>query len=235
MLRATARVHISCDGRALGRILATAMPERVAGRGPRRRSVPSPGRRPGATRGWRGRSGGSARRLPALLAPLPSGTGRHPAVRAGGHAAPGSRRSTTASAGSHRTATTRSVVPGDRVPPGAVVQRHRQPARRLHRHRAGRRVHLGGEQLLLPAHAVAQRSGQRPGQRGGVPAGRRDRRALVRHPGPIRADDALHGAARRRAARPSSTSAVASPPTSPWAWRTTPPVKLGAAPGDQPG
>src|SRR3954469_9702411 len=27
MLRATARVHISCDGRALGRILATAMPE----------------------------------------------------------------------------------------------------------------------------------------------------------------------------------------------------------------
>jgi cyclic beta-1,2-glucan synthetase len=30
MLRATARVHISCDGRALGRILATAMPEDLA-------------------------------------------------------------------------------------------------------------------------------------------------------------------------------------------------------------
>ena len=44
MLRATARVHISCDGRALGRILATAMPEES----PPEDDRGVPGRPPGA-------------------------------------------------------------------------------------------------------------------------------------------------------------------------------------------
>ena len=71
--------------------------------------------------------------------------------------------STTASAARPRTATTRSGCDGDRLPPAPWANVIANPPRRLPGHRAGRRVHLGREQLLLPAHALAQRSGERPG------------------------------------------------------------------------
>ena len=106
---------------------------------------------------------------------------------------------------------------------GAVGQRDRQSARRLRGDRAGRRVHLGGEQLLLPAHALAQRSGERPGERGGVPAGRRDGRALVARRrdrcGPTQAFTVRHGAGNIHA---SPRSTAGSRPSSRWAWPRTP-------------
>ena len=75
--------------------------------------------------------------------------------------------------------------PGQRRPcaAGALGQRHRQSARRLRRQRARSRVHLGREQPLLPAHALAQRPGERSRERGALPARRGDGRGLERHAG----------------------------------------------------
>ena len=55
---------------------------------------------------------------------------------------------------------------------GTVGERHRESARRILRHGARRRVHVGGEQLLLSAHPVVQRPSERSLRRGALPAGR---------------------------------------------------------------
>ena len=70
MLRATARVHIACDGRSLGRILATAMPDEAAGR----RGATCPRPRPARPERSDSRVVRVVKqigaRLPELLAPL---------------------------------------------------------------------------------------------------------------------------------------------------------------------
>ena len=108
MLRATARVHIPCDGRSLGKILATAVPDElptddlddlpVIPRAPAR----SDSR---VSRAVRRISAG----IPALLAPLtaPISVFR-PIADQGLRARPGSWRWTTASAASPTRVTTRS-------------------------------------------------------------------------------------------------------------------------------
>ena len=106
---------------------------------------------------------------------------------------------------------------------GAVGERHRQPERRLLRHGARRRIRLGGEQLLLSAHAVAQRSGVRSVRRSALPARRRQRqRCGRRRPAAPAVAIGERGrrlrhrtpCARARDRRASRTSATASPPSS---------------------
>jgi cyclic beta-1,2-glucan synthetase len=77
-------------------------------------------------------------------------------------------------------------VQGDLAAAGALVERRRQPARRVRGHRARRRLHLGREQLLLPAHPLAQRPGQRPRHRGALPARRGDGELWSATPAPVR-------------------------------------------------
>ena len=81
----------------------------------------------------------------------------------------------TGSAASRATADTRCEIGGRSSAAGAVGEHHREPERRLLRHRTRRRIHVGGEQLLLSAHAVVQRSGERSVRRGALSARRRER------------------------------------------------------------
>jgi len=143
MLRATARLHLECDGRSLGRILAARLaPDEPAGEGEPDPVVVRPPER---------------RVVPALRQRL-RGIDRGGRLRGARARRPGSA--------------------------GAMGQRGGQPPRRLPGHRARRRLHLGGEQLLLPPHPLAQRPGERPAGRGAVPARRGERRAVERHPRP---------------------------------------------------
>ena len=70
-----------------------------------------------------------------------------------------------------------------RATAGAVEQCARQPRLRLPGHR-GRRLHLGGQQPDESAHALEQRSRERPAQRGRLPPRRGDRGVLVADAGP---------------------------------------------------
>ena len=140
--RALARAHPgqgATPARSRARATTCSTPRRRARRTARRASTPSGS----ATRRRRCADRGVAA---ADAATRSRRAGRRPPEREGAHG------STTASAAHTRTATTRSRR---RRPPaaGALGQRDRQPARRVPGHRAGRRLHLGREQLLLPAHA----------------------------------------------------------------------------------
>ena len=231
MLRATARVHIACDGRSLGR-------------DPRRRRWPDeppadeldepalePPGRPArsdsrVSRAVRRIGAAASRRVLAPLGATPLGV---PAVAAAirRSAAAPTDASTTASAASPPDGDYEIRVDGDRGAAGAVVQRDRQPARRLRGHRARRRLHLGREQLLLPAHAVAQRSGQRSGRARRSTCGtRRPASCGAPTPGPIREDAPLHRPPRRRAPRRSSTSTAASRPRLTLGMAEDAPVKI---------
>ena len=110
-------------------------------------------------------------------------------------------------------------VSGDRVPPAPWSNVIANRARRLRGHRARRRLHLGREQLLLPAHALAQRSGERSGERGRSTC-------RTRRPASCGAPRRARSARTRRtpsgtarAPRRSSRSTAASPPISRSAWR----------------
>ena len=227
MLRATARLCLSCDGRSLGHLLDAGRRHRTArsrpsptGSPPRRAASSStrPPRREGGRRvrapsAARGRVRCTRRRSgPARRTPDPAAS---PAARGPGADA---LRFDNGYGGLTEAGDYQMRVRGDCVPPGALGERGRQPARRVRRERAGRRLHLGGEQLLLPAHPLAQRSGERPRVRGALPARRGERGALER-------DASADPPGRRRTpsatapAPPTSSSSIAgSPPgsRSPW-------------------
>ena len=187
MLRATARVHIAVrrplarpDPRAAADADRGAVDERA-----RRRPAPraTPERR-ARTRLARDRARCDRDRLPARPTLL-AGARRDRAGRASARTRPrpGARADAAAAAldnglgGLDRRRRLRDPVCGDDAAAGAVGQR-RSPTRTAGSSSpSGAAVHLGGEQLLLPAHAVAQRSGQRPGERGALPARRGQRRA----------------------------------------------------------
>ena len=67
-----------------------------------------------------------------------------------------------------------------RAAAGAVVERRRAPDVRVRGDRVRPRLHVVEQQPRQPAHAVAQRSGQRSAGRGGLPARRGDRRSSGR-------------------------------------------------------
>ena len=189
MLRATARVHLRAMAASLGRIArSTAAPEEdVITDG----SDVAPGAAPVHARG-RPHLGGASRpeRGCAGDRSLRAGHRRHDAGDTA-RAAPSRRRRgerrrcrlDNGFGGVTPNGDYQIRVAGRPGAAGAVGERDRQPARRIRGDRAGRRLHLGREQLLLPADAVAQRSGQRPAERGALPARRGDRRALERHAG----------------------------------------------------
>ena len=246
MLRATARVHLACDGRSLGRIARAARRRRRTRRAaisrPRRRRLRARSRRASCARSA---CGGAARE--SLLGHRRLGgarrrRGRHPAADLGhdGHAAerngadPPAASRQRLSAGSTADGDYEIAVRGDARAAGAVGERHRQPARRIPGHRARRRVHLGGEQLLLPAHAVAQRPGERPGERGDLPARRGERRAVVRDAGADPRTRRRTPCGTAPAPPPSSTSTTASRRRSRWASAGGRAGEALAARGDQP-
>ena len=121
---------------------------------------------------------------------------------------------------------------------------------RLSRVGVGIGLHLGGQQPREPAHALVERSRQRPARRGALPAGRGDGRDLVPHPPsdpgrrsvrrpprpgiqPIRARARRHrdGPSRVRAAgRPGQDLAARASRTAPVATRTSrsPPTRSGS-------
>ena len=131
MLSATARVHIPCDGRPLSRIV----PSGVTRTRPESEDTLVP---VATERRVRPRVP-VAPRGPARARRRPPGRQRPWEPRCRGRLSP----------------------PGANGPPAArtLGERHRQRAGRLPRHRAWRRLHLGGELLLLPPDPVAQRSG----------------------------------------------------------------------------
>ena len=84
-------------------------------------------------------------------------------------------------------------VAGERVPPAPWANIIANPADWLLRHRARRRIRVGGEQSFLSTDALVQRSGLRPVRRGALSQGCRQR---------CRVDaDARPGAGRRRRAQ----------------------------------
>ena len=83
------------------------------------------------------------------------------------------------------------------VDAGAVAERHRQPVVRLPGLRVRVGLHLVREQPREPAHAVVERPRQRPGERGDLRPGRRQRRAV----GSDGAADPLRGIDVRRPSR----------------------------------
>ena len=175
MLRATARVHIPCDGRPLGRILAAVMSTEASPEDdfdPPAPEIRAPER--SDSRVVRAvRLIGA--RLPTLLAPLayPAGSERRMRPRRSGAAAPAVFEN---GFGALRADGDYELqVCGDHVPPAPWSNVIANAARRVRGHRAGRRVHLGRQQLLLPAHALAQRSRERSGHRGRLPPRRGDR------------------------------------------------------------
>ena len=122
MLRATARVHVACDGRSLGRMLdrgggqaktsSSERPRLAAGAEP---APPSAGAR-GLRRAAGAPESGDRRATPRDAAPTIAAAPT-PARRRAGRRAATPAVSTTASAGYRRTATTRSASRGDRLPP----------------------------------------------------------------------------------------------------------------------
>ena len=110
-------------------------------------------------------------------------------------------------------------VAGELVPPAPWANVIANPAIGILRHRARRRIHVGGEQLLLPLDAVVQRSRVRPVRRGALSARSRERRRVDadarpsaghRRPG---ARAGVHASRTRRARRGSLTRAPASRPS----------------------
>ena len=95
------------------------------------------------------------------------------------------------------------------VDAGALDQRHRQPVVRLPGLGRGRRLHLVGQQPREPAHAMVERSGQRPARRSDLRARRGQRRAL----GADRAADSRRGLAVRLLATARATAASSTPRT----------------------
>ena len=143
MLRATARVHIPCDGRSLGRLLeAIETPDALE---TRRRGKPV------APAGDLAAMG-----APTLHAPAAA---HHRAARTG------SRHVRQRLRGPHRRGRLSHPRRTGEGAPGAVDQRDRQSARWLRRERARCRLHLGGEQLLHATHALAQRPRERSRRR----------------------------------------------------------------------
>ena len=182
MLRATARVHLSCDGRRLGAILEslTDATEEV-------KEVRLPPRRP-----LQRTLAGLVERL--RIPPPVASVGQAPrrAVPEDAVAAPEDAPAPAPllldnglggldAEGGYRIRL-RRLIPA----PGAVGKRGRQSGRRVPRLGAGSRLHLGGQQLLLPVDALAQRPGHGPGERRRLPPGRGDRRAVDPTPAPIR-------------------------------------------------
>ena len=114
MLRATARVHIPCDGRSLGRIIATAIPEDAPEPEPEapELEIRAPERSDSRVIRAVRRIGA---RLPDVLAPLK----RHAVVRPDGRTTRTSNapRWRTGSAASPRTASTRSGWTATGCPP----------------------------------------------------------------------------------------------------------------------
>ena len=195
MLRATARVLVPCDGRPLGRILDT------ASRGEEVDLEEAPPADEAPLRLPAGASQGQAAATPMRGVPLVRMTparGTVPLVPDPGPSAPAGAGDPTELAfdnglgGVAADGAYQIAVRGDRVPPAPWVNVIANARGRLRRQRARVRVHLGREQLLLPAHALAQRPGQRSARRGDLPAGRRERRALERHARPPGRGDPLH-------------------------------------------
>ena len=77
-------------------------------------------------------------------------------------------------------------VSGDRLPPAPWSNVIANPHGGFVVTERGRRLHLGGEQLLLPAHALAQRSGERSGERGDLPADEETGELWSATPAPVR-------------------------------------------------
>ena len=147
MLRATARVHVPCDGRSLGADpRSSASRERAGEDEPSCREPIAPST-PRAERRWSApRSAQRDRRCRPAASAGAHGLERAAASRAG-------RSAAFDNGFGGLTADGRLPDPraGDDVPPAPWANVIANPTRRLHRHRARRRIHLGGEQLLLPA------------------------------------------------------------------------------------
>ena len=191
MLRATARVHLSCDGRPLGRALATALTVEEWEE-PETDELPRP-RSPERSRSRVVRAVlRIGAKIPDLLSPLASSESES-SSRPSRESAVGVRQRVRCLGRQRRLRDPRSGRPGAAR---AVVERHRESPRRLPGDRARRRLHLGGEQLLLSAHALAQRPGRRRGERGHLFPGCRIRRGLVRDTGAGAQRHRLHCAAR---------------------------------------
>ena len=179
MVRATARVHVPCQGQALSRLTGYGPPEEsldeeLGDISPRLRAparsdsrVARAVRRIGAT-------------LPRCL--LRAELSRVPATRIQVRTTRGPALD-NGYGGVSPDGDYIIRVSSDRVPPAPWANVIANPHGGLHGDRARRRVHLGREQLLLPAHSVAQRSGGRPRERSDLSAGRDDRRAMVGDPG----------------------------------------------------
>ena len=187
----------------------------AGGRGARRRARGPPARAKRLSRGPRGQADRLATAGPDCPAHRPSRR-----RWAHGRRRAGARRAGERVRRSRRGWPVRDPGAGGSAPAGSLVQRHRERPGRMSDHRARRWIHLGAQQPVLPAYSLAQRSGERHGERGGLPAGRRDRRPVVGHArtGPHR--HRLH-----RAARPGSDLVRAPAPatgrhTSPSAWPT---------------
>ena len=223
MLRATARVHIPCDGRPLGRILVTRWPRSSRWTTSSTRTSPRPGRRMRsdsrvirAVRRIGARLPGTAR---AALRPAPASRSRPRARRPRRRR----RRFDNGFGAARPEGDYELLVAGDRVPPApwanVIANAH---GGFLVTERGGGFTWAENSYFfrLTPWHndPVADPVSE-------VLYLRDDESddALVRHAGDrVRRGRALHGAARRRRARRSSTSAAASRPRSPSGWRTTP-------------
>ena len=180
----------------------------------------APAREPRRSR-WRG----SSAREPARRSP------RRPTRRGGARRDCRRRRSTSSSGTARRLRRGRPRVRHGAgrgpVDAGAVDQRRREPGVRLPGLRVGRRLHLVGEQPREPAHALVERSGERPAGRDLLRARRGERRGLgarracrsARRPGRT-----WSGTARATAA--SSTPRTASRSISCSSCRCDDPVKL---------
>ena len=204
-----------CDGRSLGR---TSWQPRDGRREPDElRDGRSPTPRPpsAARRAWRARSSASASAIRERCRVARGGArdarrrrvdGATTTVAgAAGHAVAALRQR-------HRrarrpTATTRSGCAATALPPAPWSNVIANPRGGFVVTERGGGLHLGGEQLLLPPHAVAQRSGERSGRARCSTCGTRRRGELwSATPAPIRERRAVHRPPRRRASRRSSTS-----------------------------
>ena len=149
MLSATARIHIPCDGRSLARIMASADASLADA------SDDMPSDEPGT----------SLASIVSVLRPPGRPAGRAVCVAASARARrareSASRPTETLRFGNGIGGLTADgdylmvVRPGER-PAGAVGERHCKSSRGIHRIRAGHRLHLGGECVLLPPDPVAQ-------------------------------------------------------------------------------
>ena len=214
MLRATARVHVACEGQSLGRTLepvTDSEDELESGSGATlrlsERSTPQVVRRSAhhvdaarsgavARRRWQRRQAGQRPgRRSAVEDDAPDALARHVVALLGngigGLTADGDYE---------------IRLVGADLPPAPWVERRREPARRLRRLGARRGLHVGGEQLLLPPHALAQRSGERSGERRALPPRRGERRAVERDTGADPPRERRTPCGTRGHARRSSTS-----------------------------